>query len=120
MEAWIISPEPLRESRKMMLQSRFDTDMKLSKVGKGGGVFIPILNQMYVGKSGRWVVAIGQLELLQSGKIGKSFKAIREVVGKGLSGESLTELRRTALLAVRDDLEHQMVEASVTGTLNAH
>lgn len=86
----------------------------------GGDFFIPILNRMYIGRSGRWVVAIGQVELIEQGKEARNFTATREAGGSGLAGRSLTELRKAALLAVRDDLERQMVEASVTGTLTAH
>lgn len=87
--------------------------------GREDGIdfFVPLLNRMYAGRSGRWVVAVARVDLVQGGKETKSFSSVREVAGGGVRGRSLTDLRKEALYSVRDDLERQMIEAVSAGTL---
>lgn len=79
-------------------------------------IFLPVVNLVINPKGMNWVIAAGSLEILEDGQVKHSYKSVKQLDGAGVGGATtLTALRRRALLAVRDDIERQMIQEGLPG-----
>jgi hypothetical protein len=109
----VVQGEP--DAGNLRIRYRYDVEQGRND---SSTIFLPVVNLVIDPKGINWVIAAGNLELLEGDDVKHSYKAVHQLGGEGAGrGTTLTALRRQALLAVRDDIERQMTRDSLSGKL---